>query len=114
MWVCEPLDGGTRIGRTKLFGIKVTYVPFKGTGDLVSSVAGGHVSGAMSYLPFAIQPAQRTAAKRRLLPTLTSITRSGGVDSNVWPSRPTVRADTISARPRRPRRRATTVQRQLA
>jgi tripartite-type tricarboxylate transporter receptor subunit TctC len=30
-------------------------VPFKGTGDLMSSVAGGHVSGAMSYLPFAIQ-----------------------------------------------------------
>jgi tripartite-type tricarboxylate transporter receptor subunit TctC len=40
---------------SKLFGIKVTYVPFRGTGDLVSSVAGGHVSGAMSYLPFAIQ-----------------------------------------------------------
>ncbi len=39
----------------KLLGIKITYVPFKGTGDLVSSVAGGHVSGAMSYLPFAIQ-----------------------------------------------------------
>jgi putative tricarboxylic transport membrane protein len=38
----------------KLFGIKVTYVPFKGTGDLQASVAGGHVSGAMSYLPFAI------------------------------------------------------------
>jgi len=38
----------------KLFGMKVTYVPFKGTGDLVSSVQGGHVSGAMSYLPFAI------------------------------------------------------------
>jgi tripartite-type tricarboxylate transporter receptor subunit TctC len=39
----------------KLSGIKTTYVPFKGTGDLVSSVQGGHVSGAMSYLPFAIQ-----------------------------------------------------------
>jgi tripartite-type tricarboxylate transporter receptor subunit TctC len=39
----------------KLAGIKTTYVPFKGTGDLVSSVQGGHVSGAMSYLPFAIQ-----------------------------------------------------------
>ena len=39
----------------KLFGAKITYVPFKGTGDLVSSVQGGHVSGAMSYLPFAIQ-----------------------------------------------------------
>jgi tripartite-type tricarboxylate transporter receptor subunit TctC len=40
---------------SRLFGIKITYVPFKGTGDLVSSVAGGHVSGAMSYVPFAIQ-----------------------------------------------------------
>jgi tripartite-type tricarboxylate transporter receptor subunit TctC len=39
----------------KLAAIKTTYVPFKGTGDLVSSVQGGHVSGAMSYLPFAIQ-----------------------------------------------------------
>jgi len=39
----------------KLLGIKTTYVPFKGTGDLSASVAGGHVSGAMSYLPFAIQ-----------------------------------------------------------
>jgi tripartite-type tricarboxylate transporter receptor subunit TctC len=39
----------------KLAGIKITYVPFKGTGDLSASVAGGHVSGAMSYLPFAIQ-----------------------------------------------------------
>jgi len=39
----------------KLFGVKITYVPFKGTGDLSASVAGGHVSGAMSYLPFAIQ-----------------------------------------------------------
>ena len=40
---------------SKLAGVKITYVPFKGTGDLVASVAGGHVSGAMSYLPFAIQ-----------------------------------------------------------
>jgi tripartite-type tricarboxylate transporter receptor subunit TctC len=39
----------------KLLGVKITYVPFKGTGDLSASVAGGHVSGAMSYLPFAIQ-----------------------------------------------------------
>ena len=40
---------------SKLAGVKITYVPFKGTGDLMASVAGGHVSGAMSYLPFAIQ-----------------------------------------------------------
>ena len=36
-------------------GIKTTYVPFKGTGDLVSSVLGGHVSAAMSYSTLAIQ-----------------------------------------------------------
>ena len=35
-------------------GIKTTYVPFKGTGDLTTAVLGGHVSGAMSYSPFAI------------------------------------------------------------
>jgi tripartite-type tricarboxylate transporter receptor subunit TctC len=35
--------------------IKTTYVPFKGTGDLISSVLGGHVSAAMSYSTLAIQ-----------------------------------------------------------
>ena len=28
----------------RVFGVKTTYVPFKGTGDLISSVLGGHVS----------------------------------------------------------------------
>jgi tripartite-type tricarboxylate transporter receptor subunit TctC len=36
-------------------GIRTLYVPFKGTGDLVSSVLGNHVSGAMSYSTLAIQ-----------------------------------------------------------
>ena len=31
-------------------GVKTTYVPFKGTGDLVASLLGGHVSMAMSYV----------------------------------------------------------------
>ncbi len=35
-------------------GIKTTYVPYKGTGDLVSSLLGGHVSMAMSYVTLAI------------------------------------------------------------
>jgi len=35
--------------------IRTTYVPFKGTGDLVSSILGGHVSAAMSYSTLAIQ-----------------------------------------------------------
>jgi tripartite-type tricarboxylate transporter receptor subunit TctC len=39
----------------RLFDVKTTYVPFKGTGDLIASVAGGHVSAAMSYSTFAIQ-----------------------------------------------------------
>src|SRR5437879_8582998 len=37
------------------FGIKTLYVPFKGTGDMTIAVAGGHVSGAMSYTAFAIK-----------------------------------------------------------
>jgi tripartite-type tricarboxylate transporter receptor subunit TctC len=36
------------------FGIRTTYVPFKGTGDMTSAVFGGHVDGAMGYSPFAI------------------------------------------------------------
>ena len=39
----------------KLAGIKTTYVPFKGTGDLIASVMGGHVNAAMTYLPMAVQ-----------------------------------------------------------
>jgi tripartite-type tricarboxylate transporter receptor subunit TctC len=35
-------------------GIKTTYVPFKGTGDMTTAVLGQHVSGAMSYSAFAI------------------------------------------------------------
>lgn len=38
-----------------LAGVKSTYIPFKGTGDLLASVAGNHVDGAMSYMPLAIQ-----------------------------------------------------------
>ncbi|HUQ75890.1 MAG TPA: tripartite tricarboxylate transporter substrate binding protein [Burkholderiales bacterium] len=36
------------------FGIKTTYVPFKGTGDMTTAVIGGHVQGAMSYTAFAV------------------------------------------------------------
>ena len=42
----------TRLNR--LMGAKTTYVPFKGTGDLVSSVLGGHVTAAMSYNTLAL------------------------------------------------------------
>ena len=36
------------------FGVKTTYVPFKGTGDMTMAVLGGHVDAAMSYTAFAI------------------------------------------------------------
>ena len=36
------------------FGVKTLYVPFKGTGDMATSVMGGQVDGAMTYTPFAI------------------------------------------------------------
>ncbi len=43
----------------KLAEIKVQYVPFKGTGDLISSLIGMHVDGAMGYLPLAIQQKEK-------------------------------------------------------
>lgn len=48
-------------------GIKTTYVAFKGTGDLVASLLGGHVDGAMSYSSLAL--AQR--GKCRVLANAT-------------------------------------------
>jgi len=41
-------------------GIKTTYVPFKGTGDLTSSLLGGHVDGAMSYSSLAVAQKGKT------------------------------------------------------
>lgn len=41
-------------------GIKLTYVPFKGTGDLVASLLGGHVDAAMSYVTLALSQKGRT------------------------------------------------------
>jgi tripartite-type tricarboxylate transporter receptor subunit TctC len=50
-----------------LGNIKTTYVPFKGTGDLISSVLGGHVSATMSYVTFA----QQQKGKVRVLAVAT-------------------------------------------
>lgn len=36
-------------------GVKSTYVPFKGTGELVPAVLGKHVTGAMNYVPIVLQ-----------------------------------------------------------
>lgn len=61
----------------KLAGVKVEYVPFKGTGDLISSLIGMHVSGAMGYLPLAIQQKGRVRtlaiATERRHPTLPDV-----------------------------------------
>jgi tripartite-type tricarboxylate transporter receptor subunit TctC len=40
-------------------GVKSTYVPFKGTGDMVAAIIGRHVTGAMSYVPLALQQRAR-------------------------------------------------------
>ena len=44
------------------FGIKTIYVPFKGTGDMATSVMGSQVDGAMSYTVFAISNKTRIRA----------------------------------------------------
>jgi len=36
------------------FGVKTTYIPYKGTGDMTTSVFAGHVDGAMTYTAFAV------------------------------------------------------------
>jgi len=46
----------------QIAGVKTTYVPFKGTGDLTTAVIGGHVTGAMSYSAFAINNSARVRA----------------------------------------------------
>jgi len=51
------LNGANHLAHTrldKLMGTKTTYVPFKGTGDLVASLLGGHVTAAMSYNTLAL------------------------------------------------------------
>ena len=42
----ERLDGS--------FGVKTTYVPYKGTGDMALAVIGNQIDGALSYTAFAI------------------------------------------------------------
>ena len=41
------------------FGVKTVYIPFKGTGDMASSVLGAQIDGAMTYVPFAITNRER-------------------------------------------------------
>jgi tripartite-type tricarboxylate transporter receptor subunit TctC len=68
------------------FGVKTTYVPFKGTGDMTTAVIGGHVGGAMSYTAFAINNKGKVRAlavamdKRHPLLPDTPTFRELGVD----------------------------------
>ncbi len=73
----------TRLNR--LMGTKTTYVPFKGTGDLVSSVLGGHVSAAMSYNTLALSQKNKmrmlaVASEKRLaaFPDVPTFKELGG------------------------------------
>ena len=68
------------------FGVKTTYVPFKGTGDLTMAVLGSHVDGAMSYTAFAINNKAKVRAlavamdkRHPLLPDVPTF-RELGVD----------------------------------
>jgi tripartite-type tricarboxylate transporter receptor subunit TctC len=40
-------------------GVSTTYVPFKGTGDLIASVLGQHVTAAMTYSTLAVQQKEK-------------------------------------------------------
>lgn len=44
------------------FGVQTIYVPFRGTGDMTTSVIGGQVDGAMTYTAFAINNKERVRA----------------------------------------------------
>jgi tripartite-type tricarboxylate transporter receptor subunit TctC len=68
------------------FGVKTTYVPFKGTGDMITAVFGGHLDGAMSYTAFAVNNKGKVRAlavameKRHPLLPDTPTFRELGVD----------------------------------
>ena len=44
------------------FGIKSTYVPYKGTGDMSLAVVGAQIDGAVTYTPFAINNKSKVRA----------------------------------------------------
>lgn len=44
------------------FNVKTVYVPFKGTGDMATSILGAQIDGAMTYTAFAINNKDRVRA----------------------------------------------------
>ncbi|MDP1742844.1 MAG: tripartite tricarboxylate transporter substrate binding protein [Polaromonas sp.] len=68
------------------FGIKSTYVPYKGTGDMALAVVGSQIDGAVTYTAFAINNKGKTRAlavamekRHPLLPDVPTF-RELGVD----------------------------------
>jgi tripartite-type tricarboxylate transporter receptor subunit TctC len=68
----------------KLAGIQVTYVPFKGTADMATSILGKHVDAAMSYTTFALTQktklrvlAVATEKRHPLFPDVPTFKESG-------------------------------------
>ena len=68
------------------FGIKSTYVPYKGTGDMSMAVVGAQIDGAVTYTPFAIANRGKVRAlsvamekRHPLMPTVPTF-RELGVD----------------------------------
>ena len=68
------------------FGIKSTYVPYKGTGDMALAVVGAQIDGAVTYTPFAIANKSKVRAlavamekRHPLLPDVPTF-RELGVD----------------------------------
>ena len=68
------------------FGIKSTYVPYKGTGDMSLAVVGAQIDGAVTYTPFAIANKSKVRAlavamenRHPLLPDVPTF-RELGVD----------------------------------
>ena len=51
------------------FGVKTVYIPFKGTGDMATSVLGAQIDGAMTYVPFGL------ANKGRIRPLAVAMDR---------------------------------------
>ena len=43
----------------RVAGVNTTYVPFKGTGELIASLLGQHVTGAMTYSTLAVQQKEK-------------------------------------------------------
>jgi tripartite-type tricarboxylate transporter receptor subunit TctC len=68
------------------FGIKSTYIPYKGTGDMALAVVGSQIDGAVTYTAFAVNNKGKTRAlavamekRHPLLPDVPTF-RELGVD----------------------------------